>query len=101
MGNDENKNQIEIDEENCKDKIEDNIKNAKLKSKHILYYYVFQKQIYKYLKDWNSLNDSYSIRSGFFINIEWIEEWKRRINYNYIKKSYLDYFNIESLELNK
>ena len=75
--------------------------NFNFKSKHILYYYVFQKQIYKYLKDWNSMNDSYSISNGYFINPEWIEDWKRRINYNSIKTSYLDHFNIDSLNLNQ
>ena len=75
--------------------------NNSFKSKYILNYYVFQKQIYKYLKDWNSMNDMHLIRIGYFINPEWIQEWKRRINYNFIKSSYLDHFNIESLNLNQ
>ena len=73
-------------------------KNTKIDS--ILYYYTFQKKINNYLNNTIKRKDKTYLKNGYFINPEWIKEWKRRINYNQIVSEYLVHFNIDSTKLN-
>ena len=72
-----------------------------IKSQLILHYYVFQKTIQKYLTDWKDKIDGKKIEKGYIIHPEWIKEWKKTIDYNNLKTNYLDYFNLESTNINE
>ena len=72
------------------------------KSAQILYYYVFQKYIKKYLtSEYSTYRENTKLKFGYLIHTQWIKEWKRRINYNTMKSNILDHLNIESTVLNE
>jgi hypothetical protein len=72
------------------------------KSAQILYYYVFQKYIKKYLtSEYSTYRENTKLKFGYLIHPQWIKEWKRRINYNTMKSNILDHLNIESTVLNE
>ena len=72
------------------------------KSAQILYYYVFQKYIRKYLtSEYSNYRENTKLKFGYLIHPQWIKEWKRRINYNTMKSNILDHLNIESTVLNE
>ena len=66
-------------------------------------YYLFQKEINKYLTDWKDKNDEYKMKVGYLVNPEWIKKWKELINYD-AKEGivfYLNSFKIESTKLDQ
>ena len=58
-------------------------------SQQILFYYVFQKKIEKFFNGEKMKKDNIKSKIGYFINPEWIKEWKRRRNYANIKSNFL------------
>ena len=70
-------------------------KNAKNKIEQVIYYYVFQKRMNKYLNDWKNRKDKNIIKIGYLVHPEWIKVWKTITNYDTIKTAYLDYLKIE------
>ena len=66
------------------------------KCRLLVHYYVFQNTIKQYLTDWKDKTDRYRIERGYIIEPDWIKEWKKIINYDYIKTEYLDLFNLVS-----
>ena len=70
-------------------------------SQQILFYYEFQKKIEKFFNGKKMKKDNTKIKIGYFINPEWIKEWKRRRNYANIKSNFLEAFNIEKTKLDK
>ena len=66
----------------------------------ILSYYFFQKKIKNQLNNKINQKDVNNMQIGYFINPEWIKEWKKRINYKEIEEI-LDEENIESSILNE
>ena len=68
-------------------------------SKQILFYYVFQKKIENFFNGEKMKRDNKESKIGYFINPEWIKEWKRRRNYTNIKSNFLEAFNIGKTKL--
>ena len=66
----------------------------------ILYYYVFQKKINNYLNTYAKRKDRFRLKDGYIICLDWIKEWKMRINYDNLVADYLSHFNLESTKLN-
>ena len=81
-------------------KIEEMQKISNPKSKLLLYYYVFQKKIKKYLTDWKDKKDGHKIEKGYIIDPDYIKEWKRISDYDNIKTNYLDHFGLETIKIN-
>ena len=67
---------------------------------NILYYYVFQKKINNYLNTYAKRRDKFSLKDGYIISLDWIKEWKMRINYDNLVADYLSHFNLDSTKLN-
>lgn len=67
----------------------------------LINYYLFQKEIKKYLTDWKDKNDNHKIKVGYLVNPEWIKKWKELINYDGKegKLFLLNQFQIESSKL--
>ena len=59
------------------------------KSNLILHYYIFQKTIHKYLKDWKDKKDGEYIQKGYIFHPNWIKEWKRIIKYEDLKTNFI------------
>ena len=68
-------------------------------SQQILFYYVFQKKIENFFNGEKMKKDNKESKIGYFINPEWIKEWKRRRNYTNIKSNFLEAFNIGKTKL--
>ena len=68
-------------------------------SQQILFYYVFQKKIENFFNGEKMKKDNKESKIGYFINPEWIKEWKRRRNYTNIKTNFLEAFNIGNTKL--
>lgn len=71
------------------------------KSNLILHYYIFQKTIHKYLKDWKDKKDGEYIQKGYIFHPNWIKEWKRIIKYEDLKTNFIKHFDIESNNFNE
>ena len=72
------------------------------KSVQIVYYYVFQKYINKYLSlTYTKCKDNNKIKYGYIVHPDWIKEWKKRIDYNSMKINFLDHLNIDSIAINE
>ena len=69
-------------------------KNSKNKVEQVIYYYVFQKRMNKYLNDWKNKKDKHNIKIGYLVHPEWIKVWKNKANYEIIKKHYLDFYHL-------
>ena len=69
-------------------------------SQQILHYYVFQKKIEKFFNGEKMPKENIQCKIGYFINPEWIKEWKRRRNYANIKSNFFEVFKIEKTKLN-
>jgi len=69
-------------------------------SQQILHYYVFQKKIEKFFNGEKMPKENTKCKIGYFINPEWIKEWKRRRNYANIKSNFFEVFKIEKTKLN-
>ena len=67
---------------------------------NILYYYVFQKKINNYLNTYAKRKDKFSLKDGYIISLDWIKEWKMRINYDNLVADYLSHFNLDSTKIN-
>ena len=74
-------------------------KNTKIDN--IIYYYVFQKKINNYLNSYEKRKDRFSLKDGYIICLDWIKEWKMRINYDKIVADYLTHFKLNSTKLNE
>jgi len=74
-------------------------KNTKIDN--IIYYYVFQKKINNYLNSYEKRKDRFSLKDGYIICLDWIKEWKMRINYDKIVSDYLTHFKLNSTKLNE
>ena len=48
----------------------------------LINYYLFQKEIQKYLTNWKDKNDDYIIKIGYLVNPEWLKKWKELIHYD-------------------
>ena len=71
---------------------------SNLKNNNIFKYYIFQKKFKKYLTGKIFEKERKIIKNGYLIPLDWIKEWKRKINYNIISKK-LDSLQIESTKL--
>ena len=71
---------------------------SNLKNNNIFKYYIFQKKFKKYLTGKIFEKERKIIKNGYLIPLDWIKEWKRKINYNIISKN-LDSLQIESTKL--
>jgi ubiquitin C-terminal hydrolase len=71
---------------------------SSLKKNNIFRYYIFQKKFKNYLTGKISDKERKKIKNGYLIPLDWIKEWKRKINYNIISKN-LDSLQIESTKL--
>ena len=71
---------------------------SNLKNNNIFKYYIFQKKFKKYLTGKIFEKERKKIKNGYLIPLDWIKEWKRKINYNIISKK-LDSLQIESTKL--
>ena len=71
---------------------------SNLKNNNIFKYYIFQKKFKKYLTGKIFEKERKKIKNGYLIPLDWIKEWKRKINYNIISKN-LDSLQIESTKL--
>ena len=74
-------------------------KNTKIDN--IIYYYVFQNKINNYLNSYEKRKDRFSLKDGYIICLDWIKEWKMRINYDKIVSDYLTHFKLNSTKLNE
>ena len=70
--------------------------NSKNHLNQLLYYYLFQKKIQKYLIKNNNEKEGYKNEKGYFIHPYWIEKWKKTLDYNFFK-NHLNLMNIESI----
>jgi len=73
---------------------------SSLKNNNILKYYIFQKKVKKYLTGKIFEKERIKAKAGYLVPLDWIKEWKRKINYNIISKK-LDSLQIESTNLNQ
>ena len=64
----------------------------------IIHYYIFQKKLSNYLKINHEGEDK--TMEGYFINPDWIEDWRNIINYNKIKHE-LDELNVDEKNFDK
>jgi hypothetical protein len=71
---------------------------SNLKNNNVFKYYIFQKKFKKYLTGKIFEKERKIIKNGYLIPLDWIKEWKRKINYNIISKN-LDSLQIESTKL--
>ena len=71
---------------------------SNLKNNNIFKYYIFQKKFKKYLTGKIFEKERKIIKNGYLIPLDWIKEWKRKVNYNKISKE-LDSLHIESTKL--
>ena len=68
---------------------------------HILInYYLFQKEIKKYLTDWKDKKDDFKIKVGYLVNPDWLKDWKILIKYD-DQLFLLNEFKIESTKLDE
>ena len=74
------------------------MRTSNLKNNNIFKYYIFQKKFKKYLTGKIFEKERKIIKNGYLIPLDWIKEWKRKINYNIISKN-LDSLQIESTKL--
>ena len=79
-------------------------KLSRLENKHpktqlVVNYFLFQKNIEKYLTDWNDKKDSKHFRKGYIVHPDWIKNMKNKIKYEKELKFYLNEFKITSRDI--
>ena len=79
-------------------------KLSRLENKHpktqlVVNYFLFQKNIEKYLTDWNDKKDLKHFRKGYLVHPDWIKNMKNKIKYEKELKFYLNEFKITSRDI--
>ena len=52
----------------------------------IFHYYIFQQKLLLYLSGGTYKKDIDKLKEGYILNLEWVKNWKKRINYNEIER---------------
>ena len=62
-----------------------NINSLHLNTQLVYHYYLFQKKIQTYLKDWKNVKDLFDFEKGYILHPDWVNEYRDKIKYEKLK----------------